>query len=61
MNINGKGTLHDCKARSEYGVESVKAIRYRTDGVRNAVFEVAENSGDWTVKSEAEFCVNYEL
>lgn len=49
------------ETRWECRVDSVKAIRYQTNGIMNALLEVAEGTNDPTVKSEALSLANYEL
>ena len=49
------------QTRWESRVESVKAIRFKTPQLRNALLQLSKNCGDPKIKSEAKCLATYEL
>ena len=48
-------------AQWECRLESVKALRYQMSEIREALFAVADESGDPRVKAKAESLANFEV
>ena len=49
------------ETRWECRVESVKAIRYQLNDIRNALLEVSNTCSDSKIKSEAQSLVHHEI
>jgi len=54
-------TLKSLSQRCWESVESVKAVRFKAQQIRDALFELVETNDDPKIKSEVECLTSYEL